>query len=316
MKKTTTLIASIGILFSQEFQAQNVIPNNGTGQNPNAYVGIGIGTGNLPTQNLQVHGAINYIRERPGLVFGNENPTPGGGNSPIFTDFGVTSAISLTNTITGKGDYHGAIIRMSLKNFTIDNLEQGGDILLAASGANMLFQGATKRVYTGGTLFSIDNMSAGFNVFANETVQNGINIKTSAAGNNGLSIQMAANSDNAIRVYSAGLNGKKNFAVTSAGEVYARKYTTTLNNIPDYVFEKDYKLLSFSALKAYIEQNKHLPNIPSATEYKEIGVDLGELNRLLLEKTEEQTLYILQLEERMKTLEAQMLLLLQPKGDK
>jgi hypothetical protein len=58
-------------------------------------------------------------------------------------------------------------------------------------------------------------------------------------------------------------------------------------------------------LRSYITTNKHLPNVPSANEFAETGVDLGELNRLLLEKVEELTLYILQLEERTKRLEDQ-----------
>jgi hypothetical protein len=95
-----------------------------------------------------------------------------------------------------------------------------------------------------------------------------------------------------------------NYAVKGNGEVFARKYTTTLGTIPDYVFDPSYKLLPLNELKTYITTNKHLPNIPSAKEYEERGeLDLGELNRKLLEKVEELTLYILQLEERTKALE-------------
>lgn len=62
--------------------------------------------------------------------------------------------------------------------------------------------------------------------------------------------------------------------------------------------------MSLDELKSYITTYKHLPNIPSAKEYEERGeLDLGELNLKLLEKVEELSLYILQLEERMKALE-------------
>ncbi len=71
------------------------------------------------------------------------------------------------------------------------------------------------------------------------------------------------------------------------------------------MFEKDYKLMTFAELKSFIETNQHLPNIPSALEYQENGVDLGEMNRLLLEKVEELTLYLLQLEERLKVVEGE-----------
>ena len=63
--------------------------------------------------------------------------------------------------------------------------------------------------------------------------------------------------------------------------------------------------MSLTDLKTFITTNQHLPNIPSALEYEKNGVDLGEMNRLLLEKVEELTLYLLQLEERLKTIEGQ-----------
>ncbi len=60
---------------------------------------------------------------------------------------------------------------------------------------------------------------------------------------------------------------------------------------PDYVFEKDYKLNSLDHVERYINQNKHLPEIPSAKEIKEKGLDLAEMNLKLLKKVEELTLY-------------------------
>jgi hypothetical protein len=100
------------------------------------------------------------------------------------------------------------------------------------------------------------------------------------------------------------VNLKKCFNITGEGYVFARRYTTTLLNIPDYVFAPDYRLMSFQELRDYLNTNRHLPNIPSAKEMEAQPVDLGELTRLLLEKVEESTLYILQLEERIKVLEA------------
>jgi hypothetical protein len=60
-------------------------------------------------------------------------------------------------------------------------------------------------------------------------------------------------------------------------------------------------------LSEFIKINKHLPNIPSEKEVMEEGsFDLGEINKVLLEKIEELTLYILQQEERIKALEAEV----------
>jgi hypothetical protein len=66
----------------------------------------------------------------------------------------------------------------------------------------------------------------------------------------------------------------------------------------DYVFNQDYKLMSIAELKIYLEKNKHLPHIPSASNLEENGVDLLEANRDLLKSVEELTLYIIQLQEQ------------------
>jgi len=62
---------------------------------------------------------------------------------------------------------------------------------------------------------------------------------------------------------------------------------------PDYVFEKDYKLPSLDEIKTYIDRNKHLPDVPSAKEMEANGVQLGEMNMVLLKKIEELTLYMI-----------------------
>ena len=52
----------------------------------------------------------------------------------------------------------------------------------------------------------------------------------------------------------------------------------------DYVFSDDYKLLSLDELAKYVSVNKHLPNIPSASEVEKNGIELGDMNAKLLEK--------------------------------
>lgn len=70
------------------------------------------------------------------------------------------------------------------------------------------------------------------------------------------------------------------------------------SNWPDYVFDESYERLSLDELEAFIQTKKHLPNVPSAAELQEQGgVDLGEMQRLTIEKVEELTLYLLELKE-------------------
>lgn len=73
---------------------------------------------------------------------------------------------------------------------------------------------------------------------------------------------------------------------------------TTLN-VPDYVFEDDYPLMSLDELQAFIAQEKHLPNVPSTEEIKKDGLNLSQFQLRLLEKIEELTLYTLAQQEEL-----------------
>jgi len=73
---------------------------------------------------------------------------------------------------------------------------------------------------------------------------------------------------------------------------------------PDYVFESNYRLMPLDELKKYVLENKCLPNVISAKDVKKNnGYNMDELLIQMLEKIEEQTLYIFQLEERIAELE-------------
>jgi hypothetical protein len=71
----------------------------------------------------------------------------------------------------------------------------------------------------------------------------------------------------------------------------------------DYVFETEYELMSVREVEAYITQHKHLPNVPSAEEFKQNGYKAGDMDDLLLRKIEELTLYIIEQEKRIEELE-------------
>jgi len=71
----------------------------------------------------------------------------------------------------------------------------------------------------------------------------------------------------------------------------------------DYVFEKDYKLLSLPEVENFIKENKHLPDVPSAQEVSDNGVSLGDMQSKLLQKVEELTLYVIDQNKRIEKLE-------------
>jgi hypothetical protein len=65
----------------------------------------------------------------------------------------------------------------------------------------------------------------------------------------------------------------------------------------DFVFADDYKLPSLNEVKSHINENQHLPGMPTEAEVKENGVNLGEMQTKLLQKIEELTLYTIQQQE-------------------
>lgn len=85
-----------------------------------------------------------------------------------------------------------------------------------------------------------------------------------------------------------------NFRICSNGITYAKEINVTLSGWPDYVFSKEYSLPDLNDLEAYVKENNHLPNVPSEKEVMENGVNIGQMNAILLQKIEELTLYLIE----------------------
>jgi len=71
----------------------------------------------------------------------------------------------------------------------------------------------------------------------------------------------------------------------------------------DYVFDSSYKLRPLDEVANFVSQNKHLPNIPPASEVETNGVKMGDMSKKMMEKIEEITLYLLDMNTRLKALE-------------
>lgn len=92
--------------------------------------------------------------------------------------------------------------------------------------------------------------------------------------------------------------------LTVAGTITAKRVKVTASGWADFVFEDSYTLPSLYDLENFIKTNKHLPEIPTATQVEKEGVDLAEMNKKLLQKVEELTLYIIDLKRQVDALEA------------
>jgi hypothetical protein len=88
------------------------------------------------------------------------------------------------------------------------------------------------------------------------------------------------------------------------GKVMCEELTVELSgDWPDYVFAPQYQRPALPELKQAIQELGHLPGVPSASDVADGGIHVGDMQATLLEKVEELTLYIIELEERLATVE-------------
>lgn len=98
-----------------------------------------------------------------------------------------------------------------------------------------------------------------------------------------------------------------NYKLAVAGKILAEEVKVQhQDKWYDYVFEDDYNLTSLRELETYISENKHLPEVPSEKEVLENGINLGEMNGILLKKIEELTLHVIKQQKEIEELKLQM----------
>ena len=123
------------------------------------------------------------------------------------------------------------------------------------------------------------------------------------------SIQVPGNTANTgeLRLFSDGnvaIGSKDNYyqykLSVNGAALFTKAVVKSFNNWPDYVFDSSYQLPSLDSVAQFIQANKHLPEIPSASVIEKEGHDLGEVQKLLLKKVEELTLYVIEQDKKMK----------------
>lgn len=87
------------------------------------------------------------------------------------------------------------------------------------------------------------------------------------------------------------------------GRIHAKSVKVDLEGWADFVFLSDYNLPSLTQIEAYIIKYGHLEGVPSEEEVLSAGIDLGQMNTILLQKVEELTLHMIQKEKEIENLE-------------
>jgi hypothetical protein len=97
------------------------------------------------------------------------------------------------------------------------------------------------------------------------------------------------------------INPQSDFSVN--GNITAKQIKVTQTGWADYVFHKNYQLPTLPEVEKYIAAHQHLEGIPSAAVVEKDGIDLGEMNKKLLAKVEELTLYLIEQNKKITALE-------------
>jgi len=230
---------------------------------------VGIGTSSLAAR-LHVSTSDASVQQRL------ERTGVGGGITDIGTDsdglkFFVGGYSAATLRVLFGADGNVGIGTTSLPAFR-----------LQVNSPNASVQQRFQRTGTGGGITDVGADSDGFRFFVGGTSSTTLKVLFGANGKVGIG---TFNPDSELTV-----NG-----TAHAKEV---KVDLTVTG-PDYVFEKSYALPALESVKTYIDQNKHLPEVPSAKEMEANGINLSEMNMLLLKKVEELTLYVIEQNKRL-----------------
>lgn len=112
-----------------------------------------------------------------------------------------------------------------------------------------------------------------------------------------------------VSIGTTNINTNTDYGLYVADGILAERIRVAIdgsNEWADFVFEKDYNLRSLHELESFIEEHGHLPEIPSAQEVTDGGLNLAKMDANLLQKVEELSLYIIELNKKIEILEEKL----------
>lgn len=205
------------------------------------------------------------------------------------------SSNSITST-TADLNWNGATDNVGVTNYKI--YKDGALETTVGNVATYQVTGLTEATSYALTLRAVD--AAG-----NESSSSNTETITTSSTGGGNSVWMSSGDDINYTNGNVGIktSAQSNYALAVGGHIIGEEVKVQLQaDWPDYVFANQYDLPTLEEVQNHINQKGHLINIPTATEVEANGLELGEMNRLLLEKIEELTLYLIELNKEVNTL--------------
>lgn len=207
-----------------------------------------------------------------------------------------------------KFKYDGSSNKLSLFGFT--SSDYGPHITIGRNDGNVTFFGTTFVNYStlrmsGSSHFTFQNAAANasgvFNFGGSGTGIGKLYFRSlnNTGDNNDYNNLMVIQENGDVGIGTTNPDGYK-LAVN--GKMRAKSLDIE-SGWADFVFEDDYKLFPLNELEAFIEEFGHLPEVPSAEHVENNGVNVGETQVLLLQKIEELSLYVIELQKRLELLE-------------
>lgn len=263
--------------------------------NPDSWYGFGINTGQMRLQ-------VGSTNARFAFMAGN--------NKEIMTMKGNgriginTTAPSKTFHLHAPGGDNGMRISAAGRNTSIILQVAGGDYGYLALGGLTKIRGNNNASHLEGGLGWGYKKAKLTNDQGGSIELGGLGTPYIDFSNNTVDYDMRIiQTDNNTLVIRGNNSGTKRLVVE--GKIGAQEVRVSPSGWADYVFDEDYELLSLEEVEEHIEEEGHLPNVPSEEEILDEGIELGEIAKIQQEKIEELYLHMIDLNKKVESLMAE-----------
>jgi hypothetical protein len=269
-----TPAGNIGISYADPVSKLQIVGGTDASSAQNGFLMLGISTAeNLVFDNNEILARNNGVVST--LFLGRDGSKVQLGNGPDET--GTKLQITSGNDVD------------------LPNANSGYMMMGSQAGINMIMDNNEIQVRNNGSASHMYLQNLGGNVFIGDATNFNSSHRLGVDGN---AVILGA-----VRIGETVTPGGYKLAVDGKA-ICTELLVRLVPNWPDYVFNKQYKLRGIDEVENFIKKNNHLPGIPSAKEIESTGVNVGEMQKLQMEKIEELTLYIIELKKEIENLKA------------